>query len=711
MQEDRTDVDPEELALLRSTVRQMFTGPHTLATVGELGYLGLLVPESAGGLGWRVVEACAFAGEAGRALTPVPWLGSTLAAAALARSAGHEMLVARLLAGEMAGAVASAADVRHDPDGGTVTGELTVVGDPATGPLVLLGDPSLHVDLAGPGVRVAPLDDPLDTTRQALRVRLDAAPATELPAHGGTGAAAALLACADSLGALEGTAERLVDYLSHRHAFGRPIASFQAVQHRLAELTVLISAGGALVRRAAEALAAGEPGAGRLVAAAHVAVARRATAALDDCVQLAGGIGFTWEWPTHQAMRRSVRNAALAPPADDALVAGAGSAAAEPAERSAFRARVREVIATHRPYEAREGHRAPVGPQRERALRQWYRVLYEEGLLGANWPPEWGGRADHEPWHQLVVTEELIRARAPRPIDQVLLASHVLLAFGTAEQKARYLPRIRTGQDIWCQLFSEPGAGSDLAGITARATRRDDGTWLLSGQKTWTTDGHWAQMGLALLRTSPGATRHAGMTAFLVPMDSPGLAVRPMRTIGGAHEFNDVFLDGVVLGPEHVVGEVDRGWAVAMSGLEGERYTMGGNVVLLELLLDDVRTVAEALGALRRGDVRAEVARLTAESEAAKAYIVAHADRAGSATGDQADAPMAKILYSETYNRIARFGTELAESRGAVPEEAAAAARRLRDAWLWSRAQTISGGSSEVMRNIIARRRLKLPSA
>jgi alkylation response protein AidB-like acyl-CoA dehydrogenase len=319
-------------------------------------------------------------------------------------------------------------------------------------------------------------------------------------------------------------------------------------------------------------------------------------------------------------MRRSVLNASFGTerPRSAARLREALEAEQSAPGAEAFREHVRAVISAHAPFQAREGHRAPSTAQDEAALRAWYRTMYETGLLGASWPGEWGGRPDHQPLHELIVTEELIRARAPRPIDQVMLASHVLLHFGSPEQKQRYLPRIRSAEDIWCQLFSEPGAGSDLAGVQARARQQPDGTWVLAGQKTWTTDGHWSQFGLAMLRTSSGQKRHQGLTAFIVPMDSPGLEVRPLRTIGGAFEFNEVFLDGVVLAPEQVIGEVDNGWTVAMSGLEIERFNVGGNVVLLELLLKDVLTVADALvcdGAPVSSDsaVRAAVEQLVAE--------------------------------------------------------------------------------------------------
>jgi alkylation response protein AidB-like acyl-CoA dehydrogenase len=386
-------------------------------------------------------------------------------------------------------------------------------------------------------------------------------------------------------------------------------------------------------------------------------------------------------------------------------------------ELDAHRERVRSIVAMSAPAaEAREGHRAPTNPDEEAALRAWYRTMFTEGLSGAGWPQERGGKADHHPLYDVITLEELIRARVPRPLDQVNLASGVLLAFGSEPQKARFLPRIRSAEDIWCQLFSEPGAGSDLAGVQTRATRRDDGCFVLSGQKTWTTDGHWAQMGLAIARTSPGPSRHAGLTIFAVPMRAPGVVVRPIATIAGAHEFNETFLDDVVLPADSVIGGMDNGWTVAMSGLELERFGVGGNVAHLATLIEDLVQLARSLQvgngtALEQEDVLRTIAELDAEAAAAAAFVEQHIEQMLAGQEDEGGGPMAKLLTTETYGRIAAYGVRLADEGllDSAPE-AELSRRRLEDAWLWSRALTISGGSSEIMRNILAKRRLGLPA-
>lgn len=386
------------------------------------------------------------------------------------------------------------------------------------------------------------------------------------------------------------------------------------------------------------------------------------------------------------------------------------------AQLTEFRQRVRTHIADHAPaIEAREGHRAPETPEQEALLRRWFAGLFDAGFVGADWPAEYGGRADHHPLHDRIVSEEILRARAPRPVDQVNLAAHVLLHFGSAEQKRTLLPPIRRSEHVWCQLLSEPDAGSDIAAVRARGVRQDDGGWILDGQKTWITDGHWADMGLALIRTDPTSSRHHGLSVFAVPLSTTGVEVRPIRTIGDAIEVNEVFLSDVRLDAGCLIGEVGQGWSIIMAGLDFERFGIGGNVILLELLIDDLVTLARdaylgGVPALQCEDIRQAVAELAVEVEVAKAFIDDHVERLTSGAERPGDGSIAKLSFAETYHQVSAYGAELAAA--VVTSDAAAqqAKQRLRECWLWSRAYTISGGSSEMMRNILAKRRLMLPS-
>jgi len=389
------------------------------------------------------------------------------------------------------------------------------------------------------------------------------------------------------------------------------------------------------------------------------------------------------------------------------------------AQLAEFRERVNAHIAEHAPaIEAREGHRAPETAEQEAMLRSWFASLYEAGLVGADWPVEYGGRADHHPLHDRIVSEEILRARAPRPVDQVNLAAHVLLHFGSEEQKQRLLPPIRSSEHVWCQLLSEPDAGSDIAGVRSSGLRQDDGSWLIDGQKTWITDGHWADMGLALIRTDPASSRHHGLSVFAVPLATDGVDVRPIRTIGDAIEVNEVFLTGVRLGADNLIGEAGQGWSIIMAGLDFERFGIGGNVILLELLIDDLVIVArhsqiDDVPALESADIRQQVAELAVEVEVAKAFIDDHVERLTSGDEQPGDGSIAKLSFAETYHRVSAYGAELAASATVGPDvhdDVRHAKERLRECWLWSRAYTISGGSSEMMRNILAKRRLLLPS-
>lgn len=384
----------------------------------------------------------------------------------------------------------------------------------------------------------------------------------------------------------------------------------------------------------------------------------------------------------------------------------------------AFRGRVRAHIAEHAPaLVAREGHRAPESADQEAALRTWFAGLFDAGFVGADWPVEYGGRPDHHPLHDRIVSEEILRARAPRPVDQVNLAAHVLLHFGSEEQKADLLPPIRSSEHVWCQLLSEPDAGSDIAGVRCRGVRNDDGSWVLDGQKTWITDGHWADMGLALIRTDPASSRHHGLSAFVVPLSAPGVEVRPIRTINDAIEVNEVFLDSVHIPADGLIGQPGQGWSIIMAGLDFERFGIGGNVILLELLIDDLVTVVRhatlaGMPAFDDEDIRQKVAELAVEVEVAKAFIDDHVERMIVGADAVGDGSIAKLSFAETYHRVSAYGAELAATVCTVAADASVdeAKQRLRECWLWSRAYTVSGGSSEMMRNILAKRRLALPS-
>jgi alkylation response protein AidB-like acyl-CoA dehydrogenase len=380
-----------------------------------------------------------------------------------------------------------------------------------------------------------------------------------------------------------------------------------------------------------------------------------------------------------------------------------------------FRRDVRTFVAEHAPPLEREGVRVPRDAGEERRFRSWLGSLYEAGYLGAGWPVEWGGRPDHHPMHDLVLMEELIRARAYRPIDQVMLASHAVLEHGTDEQKRELLPKIRRGEHIWCQLFSEPDAGSDLASLRTRAEAEGGDGFVVTGQKIWSTDAQWADMGMLLARTDPSVDRHAGLTAFVVPMGLPGIEVRPIREITGSAEFCEVFLDGLRLGPEHVLGNVNGGWAVVTSGLASERAFVGANALQLEMMFGDLVRLAAAArvgdgsAAIEHEDVQRDLAQARAKVEEVKLIVRDTVERILVDGEHPSDGAVAKLAYTEMNVELCELAMRLIASSVSIDD--VDIEERWRHDYLWSRSLTIAGGSSEILRGLVGRQLLGLPRA
>lgn len=396
-------------------------------------------------------------------------------------------------------------------------------------------------------------------------------------------------------------------------------------------------------------------------------------------------------------------------------------------ELEAYRAEVRAFIAEHQPGTRRHaGVRAP-DPGQVPAIRAWVAKLYAAGYLGQGWPAEYGGHSDGPPEHAFIVAEEIARARTWGEIGAGPLAAGAILAFGTEQQRRRYLPRIRSGADLWCQLFSEPDAGSDLASLKTRAVRDSHGEaggagtaaggdWIITGQKVWTTNGHHADLGYLLARTDPAAARHKGITAFALDMRAPGVEVRPLREITGTSDFNEVFLDGVRVPADRVIGEINDGWRVASASLSRERSGVGARAVELHAQLDDLFSLARQRGAggrpaLADSATRQRLGRLAALVHVTDVMSKCVQSRIVSGTEDAADGPLAKVFYSEVNLALAELGVALQGIDGMAVEGdgQAYADGWWQDAFLYARAYTIAGGANEVLKTVVAERALGLP--
>jgi alkylation response protein AidB-like acyl-CoA dehydrogenase len=385
-------------------------------------------------------------------------------------------------------------------------------------------------------------------------------------------------------------------------------------------------------------------------------------------------------------------------------------------ELETFRAEVRNFVAEYAPrIPPRAGVRSAENEAELKALQDWTARLFEAGYVGADWPAEYGGRVDRSAEHAIVVGEELARAAVPGVPSGNTLVSHALIHFGSDDQRRRHLPEIRAARELWCQLFSEPGAGSDLASLRTRAVLDGD-TYTVSGQKVWTTDGHWADFGYLLARTDSDAPKHKGISAFILDMSSPGITVRPLRELTGTSDFNEVFFDAVDVPASAMIGTQGQGWAIANATLAHERTGVGAAVVKLRLAVEGLVGLASRITlngrpAIESDLVRDRIGHFTAEVEALSALTYANLTRWLRGTERMHDGAMAKLMFSELNLEMARYAVELGGEAGVLVEGDVDAldGGRWQDEWLYARAYTIAGGSSEIMRNLIAERGLALP--
>jgi alkylation response protein AidB-like acyl-CoA dehydrogenase len=376
-------------------------------------------------------------------------------------------------------------------------------------------------------------------------------------------------------------------------------------------------------------------------------------------------------------------------------------------DEAAFRHEVRAWIDANLPEELR-GHRGGAARFDEPGLRAWSRKLHEGGYAGLTWPAEFGGGG--KPYtHQAIFLEELARAEAPPHVGVIGLgmAGPTIIAHGTDAQKARHLEPILSAEEIWCQGFSEPGAGSDLAGVLTSA-RPDGDRFVVDGQKVWSSFAHIADWCLLLARSDPSSQRHDGLTYLIVDMRSPGVEVRPLRQITGESEFNEIFFTGVEVPAANTLGEIGSGWQVAMTTLLHERGTLGfALTAALEVSVRKLIDLARDRGAtplqrdaLAREWIEAQALRLTAYRSLSELVRTGVPGPEGS---------ILKLHWSEANQRLTKLALELLGSDAPLAGDNAAYGGFWQHAQLRSRGNTIEAGTSEILRNIVAERVLGLP--
>ena len=738
----------------------------------DLALGGVHIPERHGGQGFTFAELAIVLEEMGRALYCGPYFSSTVLAATAILNAGSEAdkdeLLPAIASGERRAALAfTERNGRWDADGiettareGLLNGVKSHVVDGCTAELLVVaaregdGGISLYaVEADAPGVSQRPLAA-LDPTRKLAEIALRDAPGRLVGAAGGSGEA---LAATLRLGAvalaneMAGGAERLlesaVEYASTRVQFGRPIGSFQAIKHRCAELLLAVELAKSAAYQAAYAASVGDDDLPALASLAKAAAAEAYMQAAKDCIQIHGGIGFTWENDTHLWYKRAKSSEAFlgtpsehrqrlmerweVPRPSEASTATVESdaestpAVQDGAGAATVRAEVRGWLEANWDANA--------------SLVEWRSKLADSGWGMPTWPKAWFGR-DLPQALVPMVDEEFARIGAIGVAKGGirLLAAATLLEHGSDAQKAKYLRRILTGEDTWCQLFSEPGSGSDLAGAASRA-EFDGERWIVNGQKVWTTSAHHADYGLLLARTDWDVPKHQGLSYFVLDMRQPGVEVRPLKQMNGHASFNQVFFTDAQVPPEDRISAVGNGWQVAITTLAHERRGAdriggdGGGVeregsiyeaeqaeqaIALEPYkwypqragrVDLVVERAYATGAIEDPVVRQEIARLLVLAKSAEwtARRARAAQQQGRPQGPEGS--LGKLAGSHVARLACHVHTLIAGADAMLAGPDGALDGLIAEILVSVPATSIAGGTDEIQRNIIAERVLGLP--
>ena len=659
-------------------------GPY--GGIAELGLFGVAVDERSGGAGGSVEDLCAMVEEAAWALVPGPVASTALATLVVTDAA----VVEALSSGALTAGMALDGDLRESS--GAVSGSAGfVLGADGAGVLLLpVGDHVVLVDSTDAAVTVEPLPA-TDFSRPLARVTLQEAPAPRLAVtrRRYSDLVATVLA-AEAAGVARWALENAAEYAKVREQFGKPIGSFQAVKHLCAEM-LLRSQQIAVAADDAAVAAAGDDDSQLSVAAAVAAAAGidAAKGNAKDCIQVLGGIGITWEHDAHLYLRRAFGIAQF--------LGGASRWLRRVVELTVAGVR-RDLhidldsVAHLRPEISAAVARVAALPVAERQA-----ALADSGLLAPHWPKPHGRGAS--PAEQLLIDAELTAAGVVRP-DLVIgwWAVPTILEAGTPEQISQFVPATLRGEIVWCQLFSEPEAGSDLASLRTKAVRAEGG-WTLNGQKVWTSAAHKADWGVCLARTDPDAPKHKGITYFLVDMRSPGIMIRPLREITGDELFNEVFFDDLFVPDEMVVGAVNDGWRLARSTLASERVAMAHGSALgnqMEQMLSGLAehqldpALADRLGGLL----------LAAQVGSLLDHRIAQQAVGGRDTSAQASAR--KLIGVRYRQALEEFRMELSPGAGIVNNDAVAS-------FLNTRCLSIAGGTEQILLTMAAERLLGLP--
>jgi alkylation response protein AidB-like acyl-CoA dehydrogenase len=696
----------KSLAAARATLDPKSGGTTHPADIwsaaAQVGWQGLAIPEEHGGSGFGLSELAVVLEAQGRELCPGPFLPTVSAATVIDRCA-PDSVRARLLPGLADGSTVGALGFSGSIIVGSdlvVTGESpAVLGAPDAAVLVLTaGADVVVVDADAEGVTVTALSG-LDTTRSIGAVALRAVALSEDRVLRGAARRARtvfrILASAEAVGVSWATLDMAVEYAKVREQFGRTIGTFQAVKHHAANMLVNAEQTTAATWDAARADDLDSAWFPAAVAAAHAIRTQLFNAQYN--IQLHGGIGFTWEHDAHMYLRRARTLAAIMGDGADPLfdvVDGQRSGQAHgasftlPEEAEEYRKAARDAVSTLRSL--------PSEQRRD--------FLVDSGYLVPHWPTPWGRAAGV--LEQLVIEEEFGESAGIERPDMGITGwvTLTIAQAGNDDQRERWVEPVLRGQVMWCQLFSEPGAGSDAAAVRTTA-KKVDGGWRITGQKVWTSLAHMCRWGLATVRTDADAPKHAGVTMMAIDMKAPGVTVNGLRGITGHAHFNEVFFDDVFVPDGDVVGDVNRGWLVARATLGNERISIGGGSgAPTGFTAGDVIKLLDGTPADIAAAYVRQAGEVLAEGHTLRLLNLRRVTRALAGAEPGPEGNVTKLLVAEQSQRLTELGMALAGSAAVVGQ-----AQQLTAAYLGNRAMTIAGGTSEITRNTIAERILGLP--
>ncbi|NYG57596.1 alkylation response protein AidB-like acyl-CoA dehydrogenase [Nocardioides daedukensis] len=657
---------------------------RTWQAVAEMGITSIAVPETDGGGDGSPLELAIALEACAHELVPGGLLGTSVAALVAPPIAGAVSDGSARVGLGLTGSLRS--------EGGNLTGTVDVVWDAPGATHHLLGDTDDQwYVVPAAAVSASPSSGP-DLTRRFGSVTVSVLLSEATPVPGLNSAkvreAAVALAAAEASGIARWSLETAVAYAGVREQFGKPIGSFQAIKHLCAEMLEVAEAVTAVAWDAANAF-----GTSQSAYAADVAGAVAFDGAVKlahDCIQVLGGIGFTFEHDAHFYLRRATTLRNLLGSSDSFATSLAGRAVAGERRKveidfdgadAAVRDQVRPIVASIADLDD-GGRRA---------------ALVESGLFMPHWPAPYG--RDASALEQLVIDDELSSAGVSRPDIRIgAWAVPTILAHGTEEQREQFVAPTLRGEITWCQLFSEPGAGSDLASLRTRATRTEGG-WLLTGQKVWTSLAREADWGICLARTDPDAPSHKGITYFLLDMRAEGIDIRPLREMTGDALFNEVFLEDVFVPDSQVVGEPGGGWKLARTTLANERVAMAG----AKLDVSVERAVALCGD---RPETHPRTGHAVALATVCGLLATRSTLRSLEGQGPGAESSVSKLLGVRNRQDASELVVELLGDRVVLggPEVEAAVHEAL-----LTRCLSIAGGTTQVLRNVAAERILGLP--